>query len=99
MYSSSIKDHPLYIRMKQLPPEEVAAWVLGETPVEDADAKERKEAFRRIAKHITASKAEHTEYGFNSDTNGEIARAMEWAFNARVKAGQSAEAKAKASQK
>jgi hypothetical protein len=99
MYSSSIKDHPLYIRMKQLPPEEVAAWVLGETPVEDAGAKERKEAFRRIAKHITAGKAERTKYGFNSDTNGEIARAMEWAFNARVKVGQSAEAKATASQK
>ena len=32
----SIKDHPFYIRMKQLPPQEIAAWVLGETPVEQA---------------------------------------------------------------
>ena len=99
MYSRSIKDHPLYIRMKQLPPEEVAAWVLGETTVEEAEAKERKEAFRRIAKHITAGKPERTKYGFNSDTNGEIARAMEWAFKAGVKVGQSAEGKAKASKK
>jgi hypothetical protein len=28
---------------------------------------------------------ERTKYGFNSDTNGEIARAMEWAFRAGQK--------------
>jgi len=43
----SIKDHPLYIRMKQLPPDEVATWVLGETPVEQAEKLKRAEAFRR----------------------------------------------------
>ncbi|KQV54641.1 hypothetical protein [Caulobacter sp. Root342] len=82
----SIKDHPFYVRMKQLPPQEVAAWVLGEAPVEKAEAKLRKEAFRRVAKHITAGKAERSKHGFNSDTNGEIARAMEWAFQAGLKA-------------
>jgi len=83
----SIKDHPFYIRMKQLAPQEVAAWVLGETQVEDAEAKDRKAAFRRVAKHIMGGRAERTKYGFNSDTNGEIARAMEWAFKAGVKVG------------
>jgi hypothetical protein len=83
---NSIKDHPIYVRMKQLPPHEVAAWVLGPTAVEHATTGLRKEAFRRVAKHITAGKAERTKYGFNSDTNGEIARAMEWAFQAGLKA-------------
>jgi hypothetical protein len=81
----SIKDHLFYARMKQLPPQEVAAWVLGEPPMEKAEAKLRK-AFRRVAKHITAGKAERSKHGFNSDTNGEIARAMEWAFQAGLKA-------------
>ncbi len=90
MYNRSIKDHPFYIRMKQLPAEEVAAWVLGELSIEKADANNRKAAFRRIAKHITAGKAERSKYGFNSDTTGEIARAMEWEFKAGMKAGQSA---------
>ena len=80
--AGSIKDHPLYIRMKQLPPQEVAAWLLGKTPIERADDTLRTDAFRRIAKHITAGKAERKKHGFNSDTNGEIARAMEWAFQA-----------------
>lgn len=82
----SIKDHPFYIRMKQLPPEEIAELVLGIVPVEQADMTKRKEAFRRVAKHITAGKAERAKYGFNSDTNGEITRAMEWAFQAGKKA-------------
>ncbi|MVA58519.1 hypothetical protein [Agrobacterium vitis] len=86
MGNFSIKDHPLYVRMKQLPPDEVAAWVLGEIAVEGADKAKRKEAFRRVAKHITTGKAERTKYGFTSDTNGEIARAMEWAFQAGMKA-------------
>lgn len=81
----SIKDYPLYVRMKQLPPKEVAEWILGNTPVEKAEAKNRKAAFRRIAKHIMGGRAERTKYGFNSDTNGEIARAMEWAFKAGQK--------------
>ncbi|WP_294131708.1 hypothetical protein [Sphingobium sp.] len=81
----SIKDHPFYIRMKQLPPQEVAAWVLGDIPVEKADGRLRKEVFRRVAKKITSGKAERSKYGFNSDTNGEIARAMEWAFQAGLK--------------
>lgn len=81
----SIKDHPFYPRLKQLPAKEVAAWVLGDTPVEDAEADERKAAFRRVAKHITTGRAERTKFGFNSDTNGEIARAMEWAFKAGQK--------------
>jgi hypothetical protein len=79
---SSIKDHPFYIRMKQLSPNEVAAWVLDDTPVEKAEADKRNAAFRRVAKHIMAGRAERTRYGFNSDTNGQIARAMEWAFQA-----------------
>lgn len=83
--TGSIKDHPFYVRMKQLPPGEVAAWVLGDTPVEAADGPLRKEAFRRVAKKITTGKAERSRYGFNSDTNGEIARAMEWAFQAGLK--------------
>lgn len=86
MYSRSIKDHPLYIRMKQLPPEEVAALILGEMQVQKVDRTRRKDAFRKIAKHITGARAERTKYGFNSDTNGEIARAMEWAFQAGTKA-------------
>lgn len=85
----SIKDHPFYIRMKQLPPDEVAEWVLGETPIEVAEKDARKQAFRRIAKHITFGKAERTKYGFNSDTNGEITRAMEWAFQAGIRASKS----------
>lgn len=32
----SIKDHPFYIRMRLNAPEEVAAWVLGEVPIEEA---------------------------------------------------------------
>ena len=44
--------------------------------------------FARVAKHITVGKAERTKYGFNSDTNGEIARAMEWAFQAGIKAAE-----------
>ena len=91
----SIKDHPFYIRMKQLPPDEVATWVLGETPVEQAEKPKRTEAFRRVAKHITAGKAERAKYGFNSDSNGQIARAMEWAFQAGIKAAVSSEATAK----
>ncbi len=86
----SIKDHPFYIRLKQLPPREVAAWVLGETPIEAAEPKLRKDAFRRVAKNITSGKAERSKYGFNSDTNGEIARAMEWAFQAGQKASRKA---------
>lgn len=93
----SIKDHPFYIRMKLNPPEEVAAWVLGEVAIEETDAKDRKAAFRRVAKDITSGKAERTKYGFNSDTNGEIARAMEWAFKAGMKAGQASAAKPKKS--
>lgn len=84
----SIKDHPFYIRLKQLPPQKVAAWVLGDIPVEKADGRLRKEAFRRVAKKITSGKAERSKYGFNSDTNGEITRAMEWAFQAGLKTAQ-----------
>jgi hypothetical protein len=91
----NIKDHPLYVRMKQLPPDEVATWVLGETPVEKAEKPKRVEAFRRIAKHITAGKAERAKYGFNSDTNGQIASAMEWAFQAGIKVAASHEATTK----
>jgi hypothetical protein len=86
--TGSIKDHPLYIRMKQLPPQEVAAWVLGDVPIETADGPLRKEAFRRVAKKITSGRTERSKYGFNSDTNGEIARAMEWAFQAGLSAAQ-----------
>ena len=75
----------MYVRMKQLPPQEVAQWILGPTAVESAAPGLRKEAFRRVAKHITTGKAERTKYGFNSDTNGEIARAMEWAFQAGLR--------------
>jgi hypothetical protein len=82
----NIKDHPLYARMSQLPAQEVATWVLGSLPVEGAAKDERSAAFRRIAKHITAGKAERSKYGFNSDTNGEIARALEWAFQAGKRA-------------
>jgi hypothetical protein len=39
-----------------------------------------------VAKRITGSKAERSKYGFNSDTNGEIARAMERAFKAGQRA-------------
>lgn len=82
MVTRNIKDHPLYVRMKQLPLTEVAAWVLGAEPIEEATKPKRAEAFRRVAKHITGGKAERSKYGFNSDTNGQIARAMEWAFQA-----------------
>jgi hypothetical protein len=84
----SIKDHAAYARLKQLPPREAARWVLGEIPLERAEPELRKEAFRRVAKNITAGKAERAKCGFNSDTNGEIARAMEWAFQAGQKAAQ-----------
>ncbi|PVM93623.1 hypothetical protein [Caulobacter endophyticus] len=59
----SIKDHPFCIREKPLPPQEIAAWVLGETLVEQAKPKLRKEAFRRVAKKITSGKAERSKYG------------------------------------
>lgn len=83
----SIKDHPHYVRMKHVAPQEVASWVLGDTRVEDADAKDRKAAFRRVAKRIMTTRAERKKRGFTSDTNGEIARAMAWAFKEGVKAG------------
>jgi hypothetical protein len=85
----SIKDHPFYIRMKQLPAEDVAGWALGSVPIAQADKGLRREAFRQVAKHITAGKAERAKYGFNSDTNGEIVRAMEWAFQAGLKSANS----------
>lgn len=78
----SIKDHPFYARMRQIPPQEVATWVLGDEAVDAATKEKRGAAFRRIAKQITAGRAERSKHGFNSDTNGEIARAMEWAFQA-----------------
>jgi len=93
----SIKDHVFYNHMKQMPLEEVAAWVLGETPIIEAEAQNRKAAFRRIAKRIMSSRETRTKYGFNSDTNGEIARAMEWAFKAGMKAGQATPVKPKKS--
>lgn len=77
-----INDHPFYERLRQLPPANIAEWVLGKVPLEQADVADRKTAFRRIAKHIMSGRAERTKFGFNSDTNGEIARAMEWAFKA-----------------
>lgn len=90
MSDDSIKDHPFYHRMKVLPPAEVASWVLGQQPVEDADKGQRKKAFRHVAKHIMSGRVERTKFGFNSDTNGEIARAMEWAFQAGLKAASKA---------
>ena len=95
MYSRSIKDHPFYERIRQATPEEAASWVLGEVSIEEADKAKRKEAFRSVARKITAGKAERTKYGFNSDTNGEIARAMEWAFQAGLTVGQSGTTKPK----
>lgn len=86
----NIKDHAFYGRMRQLPPQEVAAWIVGEQPVESVEPALRKQAFRRIGKHITVGKAERSRYGFNSDTNGEIARAMEWAFQAGIRAARNA---------
>ncbi|WP_152982862.1 hypothetical protein [Acidiphilium sp. JA12-A1] len=59
--------------------------------MEEADKKDRVAAFRRIAKRIMGGREERTKYGFNSDTNGEIARAMEWAFQAGRKAAQTKE--------
>lgn len=85
----SIKDHPLYPRLAVVPPAEAASWVLGSTPIEDANRRDRAAAFRRIAKRIMGGREERIKYGFNSDTNGEIARAMEWAFQAGRKAAQS----------
>lgn len=89
MRGYSIKDHPLYVRMKQLPPDKVAAWVLGDEQIESVAKSRRMEAFRRVAKHITTGRAERTKYGFNSDTNGEIARAMEWAFQVGMRGRES----------
>ena len=83
---SGLKDHPLYHRMRQLLPDEVAIWVAGATPVEATDKATRSYIFRRVAKHIMTGRAERTKYGFNSDTSGEIASAMEWAFQAGMKA-------------
>ena len=59
---------------------------LGISRSNQADARLRKDAFRQVAKRITGGKAERSKYGFNSDTNGEIARAMEWAFKAGQRA-------------
>lgn len=86
MSGYSIKDHPFYEHMKALPPADVASWVLGEQRIEEVGKDQRKNAFRHVAKHIMLGRAERTKYGFNSDTNGEIARAMEWAFQAGLKA-------------
>ena len=86
MSGYNIKDHPFYPRMQVLKPAEVAGWVLPAIPIEKADKDQRKAAFRHVAKHIMLGRAERSKYGFNSDTNGEIARAMEWAFQAGVKA-------------
>lgn len=84
----SIRDHPFYVRLKQLHPKDVALSALGKIPIEDAEPRQRKEAFRQVAKNITKGKTERAKYGFNSDTNGEIARAMEWAFQAGQKTRQ-----------
>ncbi len=81
----NIKDHPFYPRLAVVPPAEAASWVLGATPIEEAGKKDRMAAFRRIAKRIMGGREERTKYGFNSDANGEIARAMEWAFQAGQK--------------
>ena len=54
--------------------------------MEATDKARRRDIFRRVAKHIMTGRAERTRYGFNSETNGEIARAMEWAFQAGTKA-------------
>lgn len=87
MMGYSIKDHPFYQRMKVVSAAQAASWILGDIPVENADKAKRKEAFRRVAKSITSGKSERAKHGFNSDTNGEIARAMEWALQAGLKAG------------
>lgn len=52
----------------------------------EAAAKDRKVAFRPIAKHIIGGRAERTKYGCNTDTNGEFARAMERTFKSGQKA-------------
>lgn len=78
----SIKDHPFYPRLVVVPAAEAASWVLGAIPIEEANKKDRMAAFRCIGKRIMGGREERTKYGFNSDTNGEIARAMEWAFQA-----------------
>lgn len=78
----SIKVPPFYPRLAVVQPAEAASWVLGATPIEEAEKKDRMAAFRGIAKRIMGGRDERTKYGFNSDTNGEIARAMEWAFQA-----------------
>ncbi|MFD3190095.1 hypothetical protein ACFMPD_07440 [Sedimentitalea sp. HM32M-2] len=93
MRNISIKDHPFYERLGQATPQEAASWVIGDTPIEEAEAKDRKAAFRSVAKKITAGKAERSKYGFNSDTNGEIARAMEWAFKAGMNVGKKSKGK------
>lgn len=86
MSGYGLKDHPFYERLRTLPPAEVVSWVLCEQPIEEAGKDERKTAFRHVAKHIMTGRAERTKFGFSSDTNGEIARAMEWAFQAGMKA-------------
>lgn len=85
MPGDSVKKHPFYARMQYISPAEIASSVLGNVPIEHADKLLRKDAFRRVAKDITRGKAERAKYGFTFDANGQIARAMEWAFQAGVK--------------
>lgn len=77
-----ISDHPMYPRMRAVSPKEAASWIIADKDIETVDKSERKKAFKEIGRKIISGRAERKKYGFNSDSAGEIARALEWAFKA-----------------
>jgi hypothetical protein len=80
---TSIKDHPLYLRMKAVPLDQAATFVT-DTSVHEADKETRKLIFREFGRLVIGKHKERKQYGFNSDAGGEIARGLEKAFQAGV---------------
>ena len=77
-----ISDHPMYPRMRTVPAEEAASWVIADKNIATVDKSERKKAFKEIGRNIISGRSERKKYGFNSDSASEIARALEWTFKA-----------------
>lgn len=77
--SYSIKDHPFYPRMRQLSCGKLVEIHGLELP-ENLSKAERLKLFKKLVGEIRARHKERTSFGFKSDLNAELARAMEWAF-------------------
>ncbi|WP_226554813.1 hypothetical protein [Celeribacter naphthalenivorans] len=81
----SIKGHPFQERLKAVPLKMAASFV-SDSAVEDADKATRAKIFREFGRLVIGKHKERRKYGFNSDPGGEIARGLEQAFQAGLKA-------------